>query len=40
MINFDDCTNENKTEYNSKWPYLPDHPYKCIIKFNKESARY
>ena len=44
MINFDDYTNENKTEYNSKWSYIPDHPYripiiggwknKCIIKFN------
>ena len=25
MINFDNYTNENKTEYNSKWPYIPDH---------------
>ena len=23
MINFDDYTNENKTEHNSKWPYIP-----------------
>ena len=22
MINFDDYTNENKTEHNSKWPWL------------------
>ena len=21
MINFDTCTNENKAEHNSKWPY-------------------
>ena len=21
MINFDKCTNENKAEHNSKWPY-------------------
>ena len=48
MINFDDYTNENKTEHNLKWPYIPDHPYrrfwirknKCIIKFNKQSTRY
>ena len=27
MINFDNYTNENKTEHNLKWPYIPDHPY-------------
>ena len=27
MINFDDYANENKTQHNSKWPYIPDHPY-------------
>ena len=26
MINVDDYTNENKTEHNLKWPYIPDHP--------------
>ena len=30
MINFDDYTNENKTEHNSKWPYIPDHPYRML----------
>ena len=30
MINFDDYTNENITEHNSKWPYIPDHPYKIL----------
>ena len=43
MINFDDYTNENIIEHNSKWPHIPDHPYRiliiggsgCIIKFNK-----
>ena len=25
MINFDDYTNENKSEHNLKWPNLPDH---------------
>ena len=24
MINFDGYTNENKSEYNPKWPYIPD----------------
>ena len=24
MINFDDYTNENKIEHNSKWSYIPD----------------
>ena len=27
----DDYTNENKTEYNSKWPYILDHPYRILI---------
>ena len=31
MINFDDYTNENKTEKNSKLPYIPDHPYRILI---------
>ena len=26
MINFDDVNNENKTEHNPKWPYIPDYP--------------
>ena len=31
MINFDDYTNENITEHNSKWPYIPDNPYRILI---------
>ena len=31
MINFDDYTNENIVEHNSKWPYIPDHPYRILI---------
>ena len=31
MINFDEYTNENKIEHNSKWPYIPDHPYRILI---------
>ena len=31
MINFDDYANENKTEHNSKWPYILDHPYRILI---------
>ena len=30
MINFDDYTNK-KIEQNSKWPYIPDHPYRILI---------
>ena len=25
MINYDDYANENKTEHNPDWPYIPDH---------------
>ena len=31
MINFDDYTNENIIEHNSKWPYIPDHPHIILI---------
>ena len=31
MINFDNYTNENKTEQNLKWLYIPDHPYRILI---------
>ena len=31
MINFDDYTNENIIEHNSKWPYIPEHPYRILI---------
>ena len=23
--------NKNKTKYNSKWPYIPDHPNRILI---------
>ena len=31
MINFDNYTNENKTEQNLKLPYIADHPYRILI---------
>ena len=31
MINFDDYANENRTEHNKNWPYIPDHPYRILI---------
>ena len=31
MINFDDCVNENKTERNRNWSYIPNHPYRILI---------
>ena len=31
MINFDDYTNENKTQHNKNCPYIPDHPYRILI---------
>ena len=31
MINFDDYVNENKTQHNLKWSYVPDHPYRILI---------
>ena len=39
MINFDNYTNENKTEHNPKWPYIPDHPYRIIILSGSGSRK-
>ena len=39
MINFDDYTNENIKEHNSKWPYIPDHPYRILIIGSSGSGK-
>ena len=39
MINFDDYTNENIVEHNSKWPYIPDHPYRILIIGSSGSGK-
>ena len=31
MNNFDDYTIGNKSENNSKWPYISDHLYRILI---------
>ena len=39
MINFDDYTNEKKTEHNSKWPCIPDHPYRILLIGGSRSGK-
>ena len=39
MINFDDYTNENIIEHNSKWTYIPDHPYRILIICGSGSGK-
>ena len=39
MINFDDYTNENKTEHNENWPYLHDKPYRILITGGSGSGK-
>ena len=39
MINFDYYTNENITEHNLKWPYIPDHPYRILIIGDSGSGK-
>ena len=39
MINFDEYINENKTEHNLKWPYIPDHPYRVLIIGSSGSGK-
>ena len=31
MINFDEYTNENIMQHNSKWSYIPNNPYRILI---------
>ena len=39
MIDFDDYVNENKTDHNLKWPYIPDHPYRILKKGGSGSGK-
>ena len=39
MINFDDFANENRTEHNRNWPYIPDHPNRILIIGGSESVK-
>ena len=39
MIKFDKYTNESKIEHNSKWPYIPDHPYRIVIVGGSGSGK-
>ena len=39
MINFDNCSNENETEHNPKWPYIPDHSYRILIVSGSGSGK-
>ena len=31
IFNLGDITNKNNKEYDKKWPYIPDHPYRILI---------
>ena len=39
MINFDDYVNENKTEHNEYWLFIPDHPYRILITGGSGSGK-
>ena len=39
MVNFDDYTNKNKIEHNSKWPYISDHQYRILIVGGSGSGK-
>ena len=40
MINFDGYVNENKTEHNTNWAYITDHPYKILIIGGSEKQMH
>ena len=40
MINFDEITNNNQTEINHKYLYIPDHRYRILIVGDSGSAKY
>ena len=39
MINFDDYANENKTQHNLKWPYIPDHLCRILTVGSSGSGK-
>ena len=39
MINFDDYVNENKTEHNRNWRYIPGKPYRILIIGGSASGK-
>ena len=39
MIDFDDYINEDKTEHNQRWPYIPDHSYRLLITGGSGSRK-
>ena len=39
MIIFDDYANENRTEHNKNWPYIPDHPHRILIIGDSGSGK-
>ena len=39
MISLDTITNENNTEHNEKWPFIPDHPYRISIIGGSSSGK-
>ena len=39
MTNFGDYANENKTEHNLKWTYIPDQPYRILIIGSSGSGK-
>ena len=39
IINFDDYTNNNRTEHNLHWPYIPNHSYRILIIGGSKSGK-
>ena len=39
MVDFDEVTNENKTDHNPNWPNVPDHPYGILIIGDSGSGK-
>ena len=39
MINFDEYTNENIIEHSSRWPHIPDHPYRILTVSGSGSGK-
>ena len=40
MINLDNYVNENKTVHNKNWAYIPDHPYRILLKGGSRNEPY
>ena len=38
MINLDSIVNDNNKKHNENWPYIPNHPYRRILRVDGSGS--